>query len=362
LRIVTVVGARPQFIKAAVVSAAIRAAQQQRGADITEILVHTGQHYDANMSQVFFDELDLPLPAYNLGIGGLSHGAQTGRMLERLDEVLMQEKPDWVLIYGDTNSTLAGALAAAKLHLRTAHVEAGLRSFNRLMPEEINRVVADHVADLLLAPTDTAVANLRAEGIPPTRIRQVGDVMCDAVLRFARKAEATSHILACCRLAEKDYFLATVHRAENTDYEARLRALFAGLERIAALGPVVLPLHPRTRGVLARLGMLEHVSQRLRLIEPVGYLDMMMLQRAARAIITDSGGIQKEAYLLSVPCITLRDETEWVETVETGWNILVSADAERLVGAVSTGTRPTVHPPLYGDGQAAERIVAALLA
>lgn len=348
MKVVSVVGARPQFIKAAPVSRLLRR-------EHVEVLVHTGQHYDENMSAVFFDELDIPTPDYHLGVGSGPHGAQTGAMLARIEEVLLAEKPDWVLVYGDTNSTLAGALAAAKLHVRVAHVEAGLRSFNRAMPEEINRVVADHVSDLLLCPSRTAVDNLAAEGI--TRgVHLVGDVMADALAFAAERARGRSDVLKRLGLTERGYLLATVHRAENTDDPNRLRSILAAFD---ALGEtVVFPAHPRTRKAVEALGYAPGAS--VRLLEPFGYLDMVRLEQSARMILTDSGGIQKEAYWLGVPCVTLRDETEWVETVQAGWNVLVGADTARIVEAVRSFALPAKRPPLYGDGQAAERCVALL--
>ncbi len=361
MRIVTVVGARPQFVKAAAVSRAFRTHNATgRGPRIDEVLVHTGQHYDANMSQVFFDELDIPRPDHNLGVGSLPHGAQTGRMLEGIEQLLRSEPPDWVLVYGDTNSTLAGALAAAKLHIRVAHVEAGLRSFNRSMPEEINRVVADHVSDLLLAPTQTAAANLEREGLPAERVRIVGDVMYDAALYYSALAEARSSVLQRLSLTPGGYTLATVHRAENTDDTDRLKSLFSALCAAASDYPVVIPLHPRTRAALERAGLLAMVAGRCCVLEPLGYLDMIVLERNARAIATDSGGIQKEAYFFGVPCVTLREETEWVETVETGWNVLAGADADYITDSVRDPRRPTERPPLYGDGDAAERVAMML--
>jgi UDP-GlcNAc3NAcA epimerase len=326
-KIVTVLGARPQFVKASVVSRALRAA------GLSEVLVHTGQHFDDNMSEVFFTELDIPRPDYNLAVHGGGHGAMTGRMLERIEDVLLEEKPDRVLVYGDTNSTLAGALAAAKLHIPVAHVEAGLRSFNRRMPEEINRVLTDHVADLLFTPTDTASANLRQEGIADERIHQVGDVMYDAALHYGALADERSTVLDRLGVTRGQYVLATVHRAENTDDESRLRAIFGGLQQVAAELDVILPLHPRTRGRLSDAGI--RTNGRLRMIDPVGYLDMIALEKNARVIATDSGGVQKEAFFFRVPCVTLRDETEWVETVELGWNVLVPArDAAVIADAV----------------------------
>ncbi len=349
MNIVTVLGARPQFIKAAPVSRVLR---QQHA----EVLVHTGQHYDENMSDVFFAELDLPQPDVNLGVGSGPHGAQTAAMLAGIEEVLLAEKPDWVLVYGDTNSTLAGALAAAKLHIPVAHVEAGLRSFNRRMPEEINRVLADHAADLLLCPSQTAVDNLSAEGLTQG-VHLVGDVMADALLWATERAPTQSSILEQVGVSEQGYVLATVHRAENTDDPVRLRAI---LDAFAALeDSIVFPIHPRTQARIADLNLKSQIAN-LNAIAPVGYLDMVRLMQAARMILTDSGGIQKEAYWLGVPCVTLRDETEWVETVQSGWNVLTGANTARIMAVVRDFVMPGVRPALYGDGQAAERIVAAL--
>ncbi len=337
MKVATIVGARPQFIKAAPVSRALR---QQH----TEVLIHTGQHYDDAMSAVFFRELEIPAPDVNLGIGSGPHGQQTGAMLAGIEEVLLAEQPDWALVYGDTNSTLAGALAAAKLHIPLAHVEAGLRSFNRRMPEEINRVLTDHVSTLLFCPTQTAVNNLAAEGIAQG-VHLVGDVMHEALLWAAERARTRSTILVRLGLQEKVYLLATVHRAENTDDPARLRAI---LDAFAALDePIVFPVHPRTQARIEALG-LKSKFRNLKSIAPVGYLDMVQLEQSARMILTDSGGIQKEAYWLGVPCVTLRDETEWVETVEAGWNVLVGAEMEQIVMAVKNPislnhhTQPTI--------------------
>jgi UDP-GlcNAc3NAcA epimerase len=315
-RILTVVGARPQFIKAAPVSAALAAA------GLTEVIAHTGQHFDALMSDVFFDELDIPKPAHNLEVNSLGHGAMTGRMLEKLEAVMMTEKPDLVLIYGDTNSTVAGALAAAKLHIPVAHVEAGLRSFNRRMPEEINRVVADHVSDMLFCPTSTAVQNLANEGITHG-VHMVGDVMYDTTLTAVARAKDRSLILTVLGLKAKSYAVATIHRAENTDDPQRFSQVIAWLEAAAADRVVILPTHPRTRKLLEAQGI---TLKGVRLIEPLGYLDMAWLAHNAAAIFTDSGGLQKEAYFHRVPCVTLRDETEWVETIEAGWNRLWTTD------------------------------------
>ncbi len=353
MKVVAVIGARPQFIKAAPVSRVLREAGH------TEYLVHTGQHYDYGMSQVFFDELGIPQPDVNLEIGSGAHGWQTGQMLIRLEEVLMAQRPDWVLVYGDTNSTLAGALAAVKLRLPTAHVEAGLRSFNREMPEEHNRVLTDHIADLLFCPTQTAVDNLRNEGIT-AGVHLVGDTMYDAVLQFAAVAPQRSTILARLNLTPKGYLLATVHRPSNTDDPANLRSILAAFAEIEE--PVIFPVHPRTRKQIAALGMDADPGPTAnpRMIEPVGYLDMLALEQNARLILTDSGGIQKEAYWLGVPCVTLRTETEWVETVAAGWNVVVGADRARILAAVRQAQPPGERPTFYGDGRAAQHIVRIL--
>jgi UDP-N-acetylglucosamine 2-epimerase len=352
MKIVSIIGARPQFIKAAPVSRELRKKH-------TEVLIHTGQHYDENMSAIFFEELDIPAPAFNLEVGSGSHGMQAGLMLTRIEEVLLAEKPDWALIYGDTNSTLAGALAAAKLHIKVAHVEAGLRSFNRRMPEEINRVVADHLSDLLLCPSQTAVDNLKSEGITHG-VHLVGDVMADALAYAAKCAQDHSCILKQLGLAEKKYLLATVHRAENTDDPVRLQNILTAFAQIDE--PVIFPVHPRTRHRLIELGIDHQKSEisNLKFIEPLGYLDMVRLEQSARMILTDSGGMQKEAYWLGVPCITLRDETEWVETVQTGWNVVAGTDSDRIVETVRSFIPPATRPPLYGDGQAASRCVDRL--
>ncbi|MCP1716104.1 UDP-N-acetylglucosamine 2-epimerase (non-hydrolyzing) [Methanocalculus alkaliphilus] len=353
MKIVSIIGARPQFIKCAPVSRALRTDHQ-------EILVHTGQHYDENMSDVFFEELSIPTPDYHLGIGSGSHGAQTGRMILAIEEVLLKETPDMVLVYGDTNSTLAGALAAAKLHIPVAHVEAGLRSFDRSMPEEINRVLTDHASDLLFVPTENGVANLAREGIQKG-VHRVGDVMVDALL-YNRELAATSGILDRLGLKSGTYYLATVHRASNTDLEQNLRSIiaaFAALDR-----PVIFPAHPRTRKYLEQYGILAKGT--IRLIDPLPYLDMLRLLSQAAAVLTDSGGVQKEAYILQVPCITLRENTEWIETVDDGWNVLAGADTGRIISAVRQMTgdsdRCGNHAAHYGDGTAADgirRIISA---
>ncbi|KJS10379.1 MAG: UDP-N-acetylglucosamine 2-epimerase [Peptococcaceae bacterium BRH_c8a] len=353
MRIVTIVGARPQFIKAATVSRVLRKQH-------TEILIHTGQHYDYNMSEVFFKQLELPQPDYNLGIVSKTHGSQTGRMLESIEKVLIKEKPHRVLVYGDTNSTLAGALAAAKLHIPVAHVEAGLRSFNRSMPEEINRILTDHTADLLFAPTKVATENLCREGIPQERIHLVGDVMYDATLFYNEKAHRESRILNLLGLDPKSYILVTIHRAENTDDSSRLRAIVEGLSKVAKDIPIIFPIHPRTRKALESYGYLAEAEVCLRLIEPVGYLDMVMLEKNARLIATDSGGVQKEAFFNKVTCVTLRSETEWVELVKTNWNYLVyplSGDNVAREVYVALSAPPGLEINLYGDGRSVGKIV-----
>ena len=352
MKILSVVGARPQFIKAAAVSRVLRASPGVR-----EVLVHTGQHYDDNMSQVFFEELEIPDPDYHLGIGGGTHGQNTGRMLEAIEGVLLKEKPDWVLVYGDTDSTLAGALAAVKLHIPVAHVEAGLRSFNRRMPEEINRILTDHASDLLFAPTETAVQNLLREGIPENRIHLVGDVMYDAALHYGAKAERKSRILERLGLQAKGYVLATIHRAENTDDQERLRVILEALAEVHQEVPVVFPVHPRTRKRAEAFGLGSYLEKVVAL-EPVGYLDMVMLEKNARLIVTDSGGVQKEAYFYRVPCVTVREETEWVELLKAEWNYLAAPqNAKDLALTILHRMRTKgVEIDLYGDGRASQKI------
>lgn len=351
MKLLTVIGARPQFIKAAVVSRAIR-----EHAGLREVILHTGQHFDANMSDIFFEQLDIPRPDHLLNIHSGTHGNMTGRMLLGIERVLLQEKPDRVLVYGDTNSTLAGALAAAKLHIPVAHVEAGLRSFRMKMPEEINRIVADQLSDLLFCPTETAVRNLEQEGFThkPAQVLQVGDVMQDAALLFAAHATAPN-----LPKGMQEFVLATLHRAENTDSPERLRGIVKALNQIHRdIMPVILPLHPRTKAALASCD----TALRVHVIEPVGYLHMLgFLQRCA-LVLTDSGGLQKEAFFFQKPCVTLRDETEWMELVEHGVNRLAGAETERIVASVREMQDVTVADPdcLYGGGTAVKQIVLAL--
>jgi UDP-GlcNAc3NAcA epimerase len=353
VKVLTVVGARPQFIKLAPVSRALSAAGH------SELLVHTGQHYDRQMSQVFFEELGLPEPAVNLGVGSGSHGWQTAEMLKGLEATMETHRPDCVLVYGDTNSTIAGALAACKLQLPVAHIEAGLRSFNREMPEEHNRVLTDHCANLLFCPTQTAVNNLTREGIN-RGVYLVGDTMFDAILQFGAIAGSRTTLLDQLGVQPRGYLLATLHRPYNTDVPENLGKILAALADTGET--VVFPVHPRTRSKIRALnGTLGAIADNIKVIEPVGYLDMLMLEQHARLILTDSGGMQKEAYFSGVPCVTLRPETEWVETVNAGWNVLAGAEPDRIVRAVRGHEWPTGTPPqVFGDGRAAQKIVAHL--
>jgi len=347
-KIMTIIGARPQFIKAAPVSMAL----DRQG--VEELIVHTGQHFDPNMSDVFFDDLGIPNPAYNLGIGGGSHGENTGRMIEALEKVLKEVDPDRVIVYGDTDSTLAGALAAVKLHIPVAHIEAGLRSFNRRMPEEINRILTDHASSMHFVPTQTAVENLSNEGFSGDGVHLVGDVMYDASLLFGAKARLSSHILQTLDLQPKTYVLATIHRAENTDIPGRLSNIFRALGRFNQL--TILPLHPRTRKLL-EVNDIE-LPENVKAIDPIGYLDMMLLEQNAMVVATDSGGVQKESFFSRVPCVTLRDETEWVELIEGGWNQLAPPDSvesiiealDRACGSCGDDIEP------YGKGDASTLI------
>ncbi len=352
MKILSVVGARPQFIKAAALSSALRA----RGHE--EFLVHTGQHYDATMSDVFFDELGIPTPDVNLNAGSGTHGAMTGAMLAGIERLCIERKPDALLVYGDTNSTLAGALAASKLNIPVAHVEAGLRSFNRTMPEEINRVVTDHVSRWLLCPSQVSADNLAREGI--TRgVDIVGDLMCDTLLRAAKIAQGKDSIVTSMKLPHKGFALATIHRASNTDDESTLRGLLRALTQAGL--PVVFPMHPRCRARIDSFGLGDVLTHpNLRVIEPVGYLEMVQILTGARLVLTDSGGLQKEAYWMRVPCVTLREESEWTETVTAGWNHIAGTDPEKILSIIRGVTEPSEHPDFYGAGDAAERICAAL--
>lgn len=347
MKVLTVIGARPQFIKAAAVSKALR---EHGGFD--EVILHTGQHFDHRMSQVFFDELKIPMPKFHLDINSLSHGAMTGRMLEGIENILMDEKPDAVLVFGDTNSTLAGALAASKLHIPVAHVEAGLRSFNKRMPEEINRILTDHVSSLLFAPSSVAIDNLKTEGIPASKIHWTGDVMLDAVVLFKPVAIRKADVA----LPDGRFVLLTFHREENTSDDERIRAIVAAANEVAKEIPVVFPAHPRTKKRMESLSL--PVSPDIRMIPPVGYLEMLALESKASLIVTDSGGVQKEAYFNNIPCVTIRTETEWVELVTSGWNKLVNPlDTAAIVQAVQSSIGKTGDPgPLYGDGQAGRAI------
>ncbi len=354
MRIATIVGARPQFIKMAPVSRELRK-------HFDEIVIHTGQHYDYDMNRIFFEQLNIPEPDYYLGVGSGSHGYQTGEMIKRIEEVLIKEKPDLVLVYGDTNSTLAGALAAVKLHIKIAHVEAGLRSFDKRMPEEVNRVLTDHISDYLFAPTETAVENLYKEGIN-TGVYLTGDVMYDALLHNIKIARDKSKTLRELGLRSKNYLLATVHRAENTDDRSKLENIINAF--VESGEPIVFPAHPRTRKYLEAYGLMEIVSKadNIILINPVGYLDMLVLEENAKKILTDSGGVQKEAYFLKVPCITLRERTEWVETVEDGWNTLVGANKEKILKAIwEFEPMGKTYTYRFGNGRASERVVQILV-
>ncbi len=351
MKIVTILGARPQFIKAGTVSREIA-----KYSEIQEIIVHTGQHFDANMSDIFFDEMKIPKPDYNLDINGLGHGAMTGQMLEKIEEVLLKEKPDWVMVYGDTNSTIAGALAASKLHIKIAHVEAGLRSFNMNMPEEVIRILTDRISNILFCPTLSAVNNLENEGYKTLNIKIVknGDVMQDGALFYKDLAVKPDIALA------DDYILSTIHRAENTDDPKRLKAIFEALNKIAKEIQIVLPLHPRTKNILKTANI--ELSDNISIIEPIGYLKMVYLIKNAKMIMTDSGGLQKEAFFFEKPCITLRDETEWVELIKNRFNVLAGANKNKIVDLYHNYEfNDDFSIDLYGGGKASENIVKELL-
>ena len=352
LKIVTIVGARPQFIKAATISRVIRSRS-----DIEEIIVHTGQHFDENMSEIFFTDMDIPRPIYNLHIESLPHGAMTGRMLEGIEKILVKENPDWVLVYGDTNSTLAGALAASKLHIKLAHVEAGLRSKNMKMPEEQNRILTDRLSTILFCPSDVAVKNLEKEGFNdlPVKVLNVGDVMFDAVQYHRQRTQKPSWFDDIA--ISNGYALGTVHRAENTDDPERLKNIVLALNKIHESVPVVLPLHPRTRKILLNSGL----EADFHIVEPVGYLEMLFLLQGCKFVLTDSGGLQKEAYFLKKRCVILRDETEWTELVSHGTNKLVGADLEAILTAAdSVSNKVDFTEDFYGNGASAESVVSSL--
>ncbi len=352
MKIISIIGARPQFIKASVVSEELRK-------DFSEVIIHTGQHYDYEMSKIFFDELDIPEPDYHLGVGSGTHGYQTGEMLKKIEKILTSEKPDLVLTYGDTNSTLAGALAASKLHVKTGHIEAGLRSFDKSMPEEINRILTDHCSDLLFCPTKTAVINLKKEGIT-SGVYLTGDVMADCLLKHIKVAEEKTTILEDLGIDRKRYLVVTIHRAGNTDSREKLQEILEALFEISET--IIFPIHPRTRKRLIEFGLYDELikHKNIKVIQPVGYLEFLRLMKNARTIITDSGGIQKEAYILKVPCITLRENTEWIETVQDGWNVLVGADKERIADACNVDVSNMNYKNHFGRGEASRKIVGVL--
>jgi UDP-N-acetylglucosamine 2-epimerase (non-hydrolysing) len=349
MKIASIVGARPNFIKCAPLSKELRK-------EFDEVIIHTGQHYDYEMNKVFFDELKIPEPDYHLGVGSGSHGEQTGEMLKRIEEVLLEQKPELVLVFGDTNTTLAGALAASKLHITVGHIEAGLRSFDKRMPEEINRALTDHCSDLLFCPTETAVENLKREGINKG-VYLTGDVMVDALKENIEIADKKSMILDLLSLKQKEYYLATIHRPENTDAFNKLKNI---VDAFCEIGNIVFPCHPRTEKLLIQFELWDKLTKKVKVIKPVGYLDMLMLEKNAKKILTDSGGIQKEAYILKVPCITLRQNTEWVETIEDGGNVLVGASKEKIVRMANDFEHKGEQRAVFGDGDASKKIVEGI--
>lgn len=346
MKFLTVIGARPQFIKAAPVSRELRSLHK-------EIYIHTGQHYDKNMSDIFFDELNIPKPDYHLNVGSSSHGKQTAAMLDGIEQIIIDEKPDYLMVYGDTNSTLAGAIAAAKLHIPVVHVEAGLRSFNKRMPEEVNRIMTDHISEYLFCPTDTAVRNLHNENIHE-KVINVGDVMFDAVSYNRELSDEKSDILNKLGLEKGSYYLITIHRAENTDNEANIKNILSAFSQIE--GKKVWPIHPRTKHILSNMGIDLATIPGLQVIDPVGYLDILALEGNAQKILTDSGGMQKEAYFLQIPCVTLREQTEWVETLEDNANILVGTDVHKIVDAIQKNVTPS-YKDYFGNGFASKKIL-----
>jgi UDP-N-acetylglucosamine 2-epimerase len=352
MKIASIVGARPNFIKLAPISKELRK-------NFEEIIIHTGQHYDYEMDRVFFEQLGIPKPDYHLNIGSGSHGRQTGEMLKGIEEVLVKDRPDLTIVFGDTNTTLSGALSAAKLHIKVAHVEAGLRSYNRLMPEEINRVLTDHCSDFLFCPTPTAVKILASEGITDS-VYLTGDVMVDILEKNADIAETRSSILSDLDIVSKKFILTTIHRAENTDNIERLSSIVQALSKIAKTQDIVFPCHPRTEKQLKLSGLWDDLSSSVKITRPVGYMDMLLLEKNASKIMTDSGGVQKEAYIFGVPCITVRDETEWIETVEDGWNILTGADKGKIIRAAEEFCPERNRSSIFGDGNASVRIADVL--
>tara|TARA_B100001059_G_scaffold236765_1_gene290051 strand:+ start:3863 stop:4951 length:1089 start_codon:yes stop_codon:yes gene_type:complete len=356
MKIVTVVGARPQFVKAAALSREFK-----KHTNIEEVILHTGQHFDKNMSDVFFDEMQIPHPKYNLNINSLSHGAMTGRMLEEIENILILEKPNYLLVYGDTNSTLAGALAAKKLQIQVVHVEAGLRSFNLVMPEEVNRILTDRISDLLFCPTSTAIENLAKEGFSnfDSSIFNVGDVMQDAAMFYEKNAELNSDILKCKNIKKNEYYLCTLHRAENTNNMQKLESIIKGLNNLSSKYQIILPIHPRTKQLLNQFNLNENIK----IIAPVGYFDMIQLIKNSRIVITDSGGLQKEAYFFNKFCVTTRNQTEWIELVNHGYNKIVGSDHQKIIDSVKYFESQTFHKELelYGGGFATQAIVSNII-
>jgi UDP-GlcNAc3NAcA epimerase len=357
MKLVTIIGARPQFIKAAAVSRALR-----KNNDLREVIVHTGQHFDNNMSSIFFQEMDIPEPDYHLEINSLSHGAMTGRMLEKIEEVLSHEKPDMVMVYGDTNSTIAGSLAARKMNIRVAHVEAGLRSFNMAMPEEINRILTDRISDILFCPTENAVRNLYEEGFKnfSCKILQVGDVMYDAALYYGAMSAQRSDIIKKLGLKSGNFVLCTIHRQENTDNQENLKSIVSALNEMNQQCPVILPLHPRTRKIMSN----GNIHLNFEPIDPVGYFEMVELLKNSKMVVTDSGGVQKEAYFFDKYCMTLREETEWVELVENGYNFIAGSDKTKILSLfheIGNKAAITQKVNLYGNGDASQKIISNLL-
>nr|WP_298996098.1 UDP-N-acetylglucosamine 2-epimerase (non-hydrolyzing) [uncultured Allomuricauda sp.] len=358
MKIITIIGARPQFVKAAMVSKAIQEINGKAKTKISEIIVHTGQHFDSNMSDIFFNQMAIPKPHYDLGINSLTHGAMTGQMLENIEKVLKKENPDWVLVYGDTNSTIAGALAAKKMHIKVAHVEAGLRSFNMEMPEEINRILTDRISDILFCPTDTAIKNLVKEGFENmgVKIVRTGDIMLDAANFYRKYASKPSEVKE-----ESDFVLVTLHRAENTNSKAKLKGIFSALSKISSTKSIILPLHPRTKQYIDKYGI--ELNPKINTIPPMGYLEMIWLLSNCSMVITDSGGVQKEAYFFKKPCLTIREETEWTELVKSNVNFLVGSDESKILKTYQHASKKIFNfdTNLYGDGNTRALILEELM-